>query len=100
MIMKKLAKTGKNIANARFAACAAGSRLLVFLSEAARRATAGGLFWEFNFSAGGSFRDDFTPVMTKNILKRHEIFRGKISRRNNQHKNNHLEERTRQRQNP
>jgi hypothetical protein len=91
-------KRQKNMITSPFAACAAGSRLLIFLSEAARRATAGGLFWEFS-SAGGYYRDDFAPLMTRNILKRPEIFRGKISRRNNQNKNKpYLEERTHSRQ--
>jgi len=79
-------KRKTDLAGRCFAACTHGSRLLIFLSEAARRATAGGLFWEFNFSAGGHFRDDFTPLMSNDILTRHEIFRGKISRRNNQTK--------------
>jgi len=83
-------KRKKNIVDKCFAACTHGSRLLIFLSEAARRATAGGMSWEFGFSAGSHFRDDFTPPMTKNILTRHEIFRGKISRCKNQKHNNHL----------
>jgi hypothetical protein len=82
--MKQVKKKIKNIAIGCFAACAQGPRLLVFLSEAARRATAGGLYWEFGSSAGCYFRDDFTPLMSDNILKRNEIFRGKVSRRNNQ----------------
>jgi hypothetical protein len=76
-------KTKRNLADRCFAACTEGSRLLIFLSEAARRATAGGKFWEFGFSAGCHFRDDFTPLTNKNILTRREIFRGKVSRRNN-----------------
>jgi len=87
-----------NIADRCFAACTEGSRLLVFLSEAARRATAGGMSWEFGFSAGCHFRDDFTPLMSKNILTRREIFRGKVSRRKNQNQKHHLEERTHPRQ--
>jgi hypothetical protein len=83
-------KRKKNIVDKCFAACTDGSRLLIFLSEAARRATAGGLSWEFGFSASCHFRDDFTPLMNTDNLTRHEIFRGKISRRKNQHKNNHL----------
>jgi len=82
-----------------FAACTQGSRLLIFLSEAARRATTGGLFPEFQFSAGGHFRDDFAPLMASNILTRHEIFRGKVSRRKNQNQITYLEERTHSRHN-
>jgi len=81
-------KTPKNIADKCFAACTESSRLLTFLSEAARRAAACGLSWEFGFSASSHFRDDFTPLMTANILKRHEIFRGKVSRRKNQKQKN------------
>src|ERR1035437_1021937 len=88
----------KNIVQPRFAACTHGSRLLIFLSEAARRATAGGLSWEFGFSASCHFRDDFTPLMSKNILTRCEIFRGKILRRKNQKPKQHLEARTQPRQ--
>ncbi|HAO77471.1 MAG TPA: hypothetical protein DCQ92_00580 [Verrucomicrobia subdivision 3 bacterium] len=91
-------KRKKNIAGKCFAACTEGSRLLIFLSEAARRATAGGLSWEFGFSASCHFRDDFTPLMSKNILTRCEIFRGKVSRRKNQKPKQHLEERTQPRQ--
>jgi hypothetical protein len=80
-------KYQKNIANKRFAACAAGLRLLNFLPEAARRATVGGLSRNFYFSAGCRFRDDFTPPMSENNLTRHEIFRGKVSRRKNQNQN-------------
>ena len=80
-------KPQKNIAVKRFAACMTGPRLLIFLLEAARRATAGGLFLSFNFSAGCHFRDDFTPLMNANNLTRHEIFRGKVSRRKNQNLN-------------
>jgi hypothetical protein len=88
--MKRMKKSIKNIAKGCFAACARGPRLLIFLSEAARRATAGGLYWEFSGSSAGCyFRDDFTPLMSDNILKRNEIFRGKVSRRKNQnHKSN------------
>jgi hypothetical protein len=81
--MKRMKKSIKNIAEDCFAACAQGPRLLVFLSEAARRATAGGLYWEFGSSAGCYFRDEFTPLMSSTILKRNEIFRGKVSRRYN-----------------
>ncbi|MBW8865581.1 MAG: hypothetical protein JF609_11815 [Verrucomicrobia bacterium] len=77
-------KTTKYMANQWIAACTESSRLLNFLSEAARRAATGGFSWEFGFSASGHFRDDFTPVMAGNVLTRHEIFRGKVSRRNNQ----------------
>ena len=83
-MMKPAKKKLKNIAVKCFAACVQGPRLLAFLSEAARRATAGGLYWEFGSSAGCYFRDEFTPLMSRNILKRNEIFRGKVSRRYNQ----------------
>jgi hypothetical protein len=56
------------------------------------------MFWEFDFSAGCHFRDDFTSLMNNDNLTRREIFRGKISRRQNQNQNNHLEERTHPRQ--
>ena len=77
-------KRQKNIVNTRFAACTDNARLLNFLMDAARRAIAGGRFWEFDFSTGGHFRDSFTPLNGTLNLKRHEIFRGKFSRRNNQ----------------
>src|ERR1700744_4037886 len=95
-------KRRKNIENTRFAACADPARLISFLMDAARRAKAGGRFWEFNFSAVSCFRDSFIPVTIKDNLTRHEIFRGKLSRRNNQTKKyiNNLEERTHSRQNP
>jgi hypothetical protein len=96
-------KRKKNIAITRFAACTDNARLLSFLVDAARRAIAGGRFWEFNYSTGGYFRDSFTPAtMNKNNLTSHEIFRGKLSRHNNQKPkhHNHLEERTHSRQNP
>jgi hypothetical protein len=93
-------KHKKNIVGKCFAACTEGSRLLIFLSEAARRATAGGMSWEFGYSASSHYRDDFTPPMSKNILTRREIFRGKVSRRKNQNQKPHLEERTPSRQNP
>ena len=95
-------KHQKNIADKCFAACAASPRLLDFFPEAARRETFGGLSPIFNFSAGCHFRDGITSLMSQNILTRHEIFRGKVSRRQkSKHKPKlHLEERTRQRQNP
>jgi hypothetical protein len=77
-------KPQKNIADKRFAACVPSPRLLIFLPEAARRATAGGLFLDFNFSAGCHFRYDSTLLMSANNLTRHEIFRGKVSRRKDQ----------------
>jgi hypothetical protein len=80
-------KTAKNIGNKCFVACVEGVRLLSFLSDAARRAATGGLSWEFGFSASGRYRDDFIPPTTTRNLKRHEIFRGKVSRRNNQNQN-------------
>jgi hypothetical protein len=86
-------KNRKNIAGKRFAACVRSLRLLNFFPEAARRATVGGLFLKFIFSAGCHFRDEFTsPMMSASELAyfnltRHEIFRGKVSRRKNHNKN-------------
>jgi hypothetical protein len=80
-------KRQKNIVNTRFAACADPARRLNLLVDAARRAITGGRFWEFDFSTGGHFRDSFIPLMSNDNLTRHEIFRGKISRRNNQTQN-------------
>jgi hypothetical protein len=74
----------KNIANTRFAACTASARLLIFSGDAARRATAGSCSTNFQFSTGGFFRSDFMPLSDNKNLNRHEIFRGKVSRRNNQ----------------
>lgn len=93
-------KDQKNIIDERFAACTAQARLLIFFMAAARRAANDGWFGSFNFSAGGHFRDSFTPLPGKNILTRHGIFRGKISRRNNQKPKTNLDERTHLRQNP
>jgi hypothetical protein len=100
--VRKPLKHQKNIVKARFAACTDNAWLLTFWMDAARRAIAGGRFWEFTYSTGGHFRDSFTVPMSMNNLTRHEIFRGKLSRRNNQKPkhNNHLEERTHSRQNP
>ena len=71
--------------NPRFVACTQPRWLLSFLMDAAQRAIAGGRFWEFSYSTGGHFRDSFTPLNGKiNLIKRHEIFRGKFSRRKNQ----------------
>jgi hypothetical protein len=74
----------KNIAENRFAACTNGARLLTFLPDAARRATAGRFSFTFQFSAGNSFRDYSVPTANKNSFTRCEIFRGKVSRRKNQ----------------
>jgi hypothetical protein len=87
-------KTPKNIVVKCFAACTESLRLLTFLSEAARRAATGGRSWEFGFSASSHFRGDFSPLMNSGILTRHEIFRGKVSRRKNQKTKYNLEERT------
>jgi hypothetical protein len=67
----------------RFAACTADSRLLLFCVQA-RRVSAGGFSRSFNFPAGGGCRDGFTIPMPGKNLTRHEIFRGKVSRRKNQ----------------
>jgi hypothetical protein len=74
----------KNIAENRFAACTRGGRLLIFLPEAARCATAGRFSFEIHFSAGDFFCGQTIPATTRNRFTRREIFRGKISRRNNQ----------------
>src|ERR1700749_227438 len=84
----------KNIALMRFVACARRLSWLQFSGEAARRATVGGRSSKINFSAGCQIRDGSTsPMMSESqqahnfILKRHETFRGKFSRRNNQKPN-------------
>jgi hypothetical protein len=66
----------------RFAACTASPRLLLFCVQARRCPPAD--FLSFNFPAGGGLRDGFTIPMPGKNLTRHEIFRGKISRRKNQ----------------
>ena len=77
----------------RFASCARVARLLKILPEAARRAVDGGVF--LTFPAGRNFSAAFPQAtMNKKNLTRRGIFRGKISRRKNQTKNNRLEERT------
>jgi len=73
----------KFLAKNRFAACAAGVRLLLFCVQA-RREYAGGFSRSFSFPAGGGFRDGFQIPMPGKNLTRHEIFRGKVSRRKNQ----------------
>jgi hypothetical protein len=67
----------------RFAACTAGARLLIFCVQA-RRVSAGGFSRCSSFPAGVGFRDGFTIPMSEKNLTRHEIFRGKVSRRKNQ----------------
>jgi len=79
-------KRQKFIECPRFVACTEPIRLLNFLMDAARRAIAGGRFWEFSYSTSGHFRDSFTPLNSNYNLKRHETFRGKFSRRKNQNK--------------
>ncbi|HEX7652652.1 MAG TPA: hypothetical protein VF607_04040 [Verrucomicrobiae bacterium] len=70
----------------RFVACVPGRRLLAFPLNAARRAGAGRLFsLRSQSSAGGHFRDGLDSPVTGKNLKRRESFRGKFSRRNNQH---------------
>jgi hypothetical protein len=81
-------KRQKSIDHPRFVACTQPRWLLNFLLDAARRAIAGGRFWEFSYSTGGHFRDSYTPLNGQLNLKRHETFRGKFSRRNNQNKLN------------
>jgi len=77
----------------RFASCTRVARLLRILPEAARPALDGGEF--LIFSAGRNFDDGFTQAtMNKMNLTRHEVFRGKISRRKNQTNQTDLEERT------
>ena len=77
-------KHQKIVSNPCFVACTQPRWLLSFLMDAARRAIAGGRFWEFSYSTGGHFRDSFTPLNGCMSLKRHETFRGKFSRRKNQ----------------
>jgi hypothetical protein len=77
-------KSLKNIAENRFAACRKSRRLIIFSTEAVRRAMTGSLFTEFHFSVGRHFRDDSTSPIAGTNLTRHEIFRGKVSWRKNQ----------------
>jgi hypothetical protein len=66
----------------RFAPCTSGLRLLITLTEVARRAMTGGVFVS---PAGLKFCDAFSPSpMNKMNLTRREICRGKISLRKNQ----------------
>jgi hypothetical protein len=82
-------KTPQALNNLRFASCNGGLRLLITLSEAVRRAVAGGVFVS---SAGLKCCDAFSPSpMNKMNLTRREICRGMISLRK---KSTNLEERT------
>jgi hypothetical protein len=91
-------KPSENIKQPQFAACAQPFWLLSFFIDAARRAIAGGRFWEFIYSTGGHFRADFIPL-NRNIKFNQprkfsrEIFGAQKSNTNN----NPLEERTRSR---
>jgi hypothetical protein len=80
----------------RFASCARVTRLLQILPEAARRAVDGEMF--LTFPVGRNFGDDLTQAtMSKINLTRREIFRGKVSLRQNQPNQQNktdLEERT------
>jgi hypothetical protein len=77
------------VLSGRFVPCTGGLRLLITLVEAARRATAGGVFVS---PAGLKFCGAFSPLpMNKMNLARREICRGKISLRK---KSTNLEERT------
>ena len=89
--VNKFMKRQKNIVNTRFAACTAHARLLFFESVAARSATVGGQFQEFKLSNDVPFRDHLLPFIGGDDLAnltRCEIFRGKISQRNNQKQKN------------
>jgi hypothetical protein len=77
----------------RFASCVRVARLIKILPEAARRAMYGGVF--LTFPAGRNFSAAFSQATMNEInLTRRGIFRGKISPRKTQTKNNRLEERT------
>jgi hypothetical protein len=89
----------KIVARPRFAACAAGARLLSINARAARRAPASESVSPVQLSAGGFSRDGITHGPQNNInLTRCEIFRGKVSLRQIKTKT-HLEPRTHLRQN-
>jgi hypothetical protein len=75
-------KTPQALNNLRFASCTSCLRLLITLSEVARRAMAGEVFVS---PAGLKFCDAFSPSpMNKMNLARREICRGIISLRKNQ----------------
>jgi hypothetical protein len=86
-------KTLRTLEKICFAPCATGISLLDIMAVMARGARVGGMF--SIFSAGNNFIGGFTPEPPAKInLTRREIFRGKISLRQNQTNRNHLEERT------
>jgi hypothetical protein len=89
----------KNIENRRFAACAAGARLLSICVSTARRAPVSESGSQFHLSAGCFFRDrqDRLPKKSAENLTRCEIFRGKVPPRKTQNQN-HLEPWPRRRQ--
>jgi hypothetical protein len=83
-----------HIENRRFAACAAGARLLSICVRAARRAPASESVSTVHLSAGCIFRDRFPSVSKKHDqdnLMRCEIFRGKVAPRKTQNQKHHLE---------
>jgi hypothetical protein len=80
-------KFKKNIEHRRFAACAAGARLLSICVRTARRAPVSESSLPFYLSAGCHSRDWFKPVSQNsdtNNLTRCEIFRGKVPPRKTQ----------------
>jgi hypothetical protein len=80
MFVFALAKNG--IMAGCFTPCASSLGLLITLAEAARRATAGGVFVSLT---NLGFCDDFSPTpMNKINLACREICRGKISLQKNQ----------------
>jgi hypothetical protein len=83
---------GTNMENRRFAACAAGARLLSICVSTARRAPGSENRFQFHLTAGGSFRDrqNRLPKKRQKNLTRCEIFRGKVPPRQTQNQN-HLE---------
>src|ERR1039457_3317617 len=89
-----------NIENRRFAACAAGARLLSICVRAARRAPGSKSGSQFHLSAGCNSRGRFKSVSqkTNKNLMRCEIFRGKVPPRKTQNQKHHLETRTHLRQ--
>jgi hypothetical protein len=89
-----------NIQNRRFAACAAGARLLSLYSRTARRAPVSESGSQFHLSAGCISRDRVPSVSqnSKTYLTRCEIFRGKIPPRKTQNQKQNLESPARLRQ--
>jgi hypothetical protein len=95
----KTIKQQKNIAAARFAACANAARLLTISGRAAGRMPVSKSVSSVHLSAGRFFRGEPSRSSQNNNinLTRCEIFRGKVPPRQTQ-KQTHLESRTQLRQ--